>query len=120
VRSEHGFSAFEPNVTDAVVGGSIFGELPALFHVTLESRIDHPEGMSRVRLFDWMEKKYQEIGSLPAGPTDAAATIAEVDATHHVRPEDARVEASIRHVVIATFSPLGFIASIDRLEVLAD
>lgn len=118
-RSEPGFTAFEPNLMDTVIGvvsPTESGDANAI-GLTIESRINHPVGEAKVRLRDWSTGEFEQVDSYEIGTTEEIVTISGVDATNHIRPDDSRIDLSLRHVVIATFTASGFDSFVDHIEV---
>jgi hypothetical protein len=116
-RSKFGFTAFEPNVMDLVVGAVTALDQATWLDLSIESRINNPGGAARARLMNWSSGQYQQVHQFPVGTTESIETIADVGAGQRVRDADGRIELSLRYSVIATFSLAGFDAWFDAVEI---
>lgn len=116
-RSRVGLSAFEPNLVEVLVGAATAADQPATLSLAIEARINNPGGTARVRLRNWATNGFQQVDAYPIGFAEELRTVTGIDATDRVRASDGRIETSIKHVVVATFSALGFDSSIDFVGV---
>ena len=116
-RSSFGFLSSEPNVMTFEIGAETTVQLPSLIDLVIESRINNPGGSARVRLRNFISNALEEVDSYAIGTTESIQTIDDVSAVDRVRPSDGRIELSIKHVVIATFSLSGFVSSFDEVRV---
>lgn len=117
-RSRVGFSALEPNLTELVIVADSDVPGPSMLHLRLEERFNQPlDGTSKVRLANWTTGSFESIQAFTLTNQDALHEINEIDATNFVRSSDGRIEMSIKHVVIATFSAIGFDSYFDLVEI---
>lgn len=116
-RSVFGFSAIEPNLVELRVGAVTGHASPATIDLTIEDRLDHPGGTSRVRLRNWSTSLFQQVAQYATGTTDSTTLIENLSAANRVRSGDGRIEMSIRHSVIATFAATGFRSFFDMVDV---
>jgi hypothetical protein len=72
-----------------------------------------------VRLRNWTSGQFEDVAQYAIGTTEEAVDI-DAAAAERVRAADGRIELSIRHSVIATFSLAGFDSFFDQLHVLLD
>jgi hypothetical protein len=111
-RSAFGFTAFEPNVLDLRIGAATGVESPATIDLAVESRIT-----ARLRLINYASNVFDEVASYSIGTTESTFTVDDVPAADHVRASDGRLDLSIKHVVMATFSLAGFDSYFDLAAV---
>lgn len=117
-RSNRGFLASEPNLIELIVTAGADADSPGQFiDVTIESRIDHPEGTAKVRLRDWATDSFVGVDSYPIGPNQEMMLTELVPAAAFVRETDRQIEISIRHVVLAVFAAQGFTSEFDLVRV---
>ncbi len=117
VRSRFGFTALEPNFLQLQVLATTDATDAQQLAVTIESGINHPAGTATLRLRNWQTGQLQVVESFAISNTESAVTIDRVDATDRIRNSDGRIELSVRHVVIAVFTALGFDSRFDLVEV---
>ena len=117
-NSVFGFLSSEPNLLEVLFGleapAGSFSELD----ITLEQRANNPGGNVTVRLRNWDTNGLENIGSYGLNNSDTTNTIADEDATDHIRSSDQRIEVTVKHVIIATFSLSGFQSRFDLVEVV--
>lgn len=118
-RSQFGFSVLEPNVIDLRVVFTADNPLP-LLAVGVRSRINQPGGTARVRLRNWSTNQLQQIGQHTIGTAWFEFNAEGLTSSPYVRTSDGRIELSVKHVVAATFSVLGFDSFFDEVEVEFD
>lgn len=117
VRSQFGFSALEPNIMIINIGFQSPSTDPTVMNLEVESRINNPTGTARVRLRQWSNESLIEIGTYTIGFNELTQEFNGLDPTGFVRAADGRVDVNIKHVVLATFSALGFDTWFDRVGV---
>ncbi len=117
-RSVAGFSAQEPNQVEIRVGALTSVNGPDWLRLTIESRLNQPGGTAKLRLRNWSSNGFEQVHQYAIGTAEIAETIANVPAASRVRSSDGRIEVSIRHSTLATFSPLGFESLIDLVEIM--
>lgn len=115
-RSQFGFSILEPNILDLRVICTADNPLP-LLDLDVRSRINQPGGTARIRLRNWSTNQLQQVGQHTIGTTWIDFQVDGLPSTNYVRASDGRIELSIKHVVAATFSALGFDSFFDEIEV---
>jgi hypothetical protein len=120
VRSEIGLSAFEPNVLDVVFGAVTTAEDHQTIDLIVESRIDNPSGAATLRLRNWSTNQFETVAAYGIGTTEDVFAVDGASSADRVRPSDGRLELSARHVVIATFSVLGFDSFFDHVRMEVD
>lgn len=113
-RSRPGFFATEPNVMEMIVGATSPLNTPGTIDITIESRINHPTGTAKVRLRDWSSGQLDEVGQFDLGTSETVEMLEGIDATDYVRASDNRIELSLKHIVVATFTASGFDSFIDQ------
>lgn len=115
-RSVFGFTALEPNIMELVIafdaGVASANELTIL----IESRINNTSGTSRVRLRNWSTSAFQLIATHTITNTETVEVFSGINPTNFLRASDRRVELSVRHSVIATFTALGFDSFFDHVR----
>lgn len=116
IRSQFGFSALEPNITELRVDASSSGS-PTSSSLTarLRARLTNPGGQGTLRLRNWTNGLYPVIATFPVGTSAATVEIEGINPALHVN-QNGQIEARIRHVVIATFTALGFNSEHDLVE----
>lgn len=112
-RSRPGFTAFEPNRADVRFGLDMPGD-PATLHAAIESRLNNPSGTAKIGFRDWAAGAVDFVATYALTTNDATETIPGVPAAEY-RRDDGRVEMTAKHVVIATFSAIGFDSYFDRV-----
>lgn len=117
VRSARGFTALEPNLVDLIIGFQSPVETASTFNVTVESLINHPAGQGKVRLRDWTTGQFEQVGTFDISQTEITIVLNDIDAADHIRAADNRIEMSLKHIVVATFTALGFDSSFDQVAV---
>lgn len=122
VRSRPGLTAFEPNVVDLVVVNQSEVEAPTKLDVTLELAANIPGATARVKLRDWSDGGWDQIGAFPVhtyndtlGEHTHAMPLLGADG--RVRASDGRIELNARAVMMATFSAAGFDLRVDQARV---
>lgn len=118
-RSQFGFSVMEPNLVDLRFYYHALNPLP-LFEVKVQSRINQPNGTARVRLRNWSTNQMQQIGQHPIGMNWVLFDQEGLSGATFIRAADGRLELSLKHVVVATFSALGFDSFFDEIDVNFD
>lgn len=116
-RSEPGFFASEPNVMEIIIGAHTQVTAPTMLDLTIESRINHPQGTATIGLHNWTSDTFDDIGTHDLGFDETIATFDGIDATDYVRDSDSRIELSLRHVVAVIFTAAGFDSFIDQTRV---
>lgn len=119
-RSKPGFSAIEPELMQLVIGLETSTGSPATFDLTVESRINNPNGTATFRLRNWQTNLFETVAIRPVGFTESTEFIEAIDATGHVRAADGRIDLLIKHVVPAVFSAIGFDSSFDQVELVVN
>lgn len=115
-RSSFGFTALEPNLVNLQVGMLLDGPRPTTFDLNVESRINHTSGTQTIRVRRWSDAFNVVVAQNTIGNTDQTAHVAGLDASVYVRESDGRVDVQVRHVVLATFTALGFQSFFDLVE----
>ena len=118
LRSQFGFSAIEPNVAELKIGARNNVVDPDVINLLIEARITQPGGTMKVRLRNWNTNTLTQVHQYNIGPTETVEPVSDIPAASYIRASDDRVEVSLRSVVFATFSALGFEAQHDFINVL--
>lgn len=113
-RSELGFTAFEPNVIDVIIGATTTVDSPDVLNTSIESRINNPSGTVKVRFRNWHTNQFEQVASYTITTTEAVEDITGIDATSRVNGAG-RIEMSTRLVVPATLTAIGFDAFQDHI-----
>lgn len=117
VRSEPGFTAFEPNIVDVIVGAQTGVTNAATFNIDVETKISLAiSGTLKVRLQDFQTESFEEVGTFDLSTTEQTFSLTGLDAPDHIDP-DGRIELSVRSVVPATLTAVGFDSEIDLTEI---
>jgi hypothetical protein len=116
-RSTFGFSATEANVLDLVVGARADVADPEWMDLVVESRLNTPNGTTRLRLRNWSTGSLEQVHVYSIGTAETAEVVRDIAAANRVRPSDGRIELSIRQVVITTFSAAGFDTFVDDVGI---
>lgn len=118
-RSERGFLATEPNLMEVIIGGTspVDSGNATTIDLTIESNINHPEGAATIGIRNWSTDDFDLVGMHDLGTPETVETFDGIDATSHVRESDARIEVSIKHVVVAVFVAVGFDSFFDHVEI---
>ncbi len=116
-RSQFGFIATEANVLDLVVGAQSDVANPDFIDLVVESRLNNPNGTTRLRLKNWNSGNFEQIHLYPIGTTETAEVVRDIAAANRVRTSDDRIELSIRQFMVATFSAGGFDTFVDHVGI---
>lgn len=119
-RSTFGFTVLEPDLIDLHVGAVTSVPSPSTLDVVVESRISQPGGQVKLRLRNFSTKTYQQVDSWMIGMSEIRHETLGLSAANRVRASDGRIEVSVKYVVAAVFSAVGFDAFIDQVEVTAN
>lgn len=119
-RSSFGFSALEPNLMELRINFTNQAVNPTTFDLTIEARINNPSGVAKIRFRDWSTNGYVQVDQLPLTNNESVETITNIDAGTYVRASDGRIDLSVKHVVNAVFSALGFDSSFDQIRITAE
>lgn len=117
LRSRPGFFATEPNVMELIVAAHALGPGSATIDLTMESYINHPVGTAKISLRNWTTDQFDQIGQHTIGVDETSVEFNGIEADDFVSDDDARIELSIRHIVVATFTASGFDSAIDFAEI---
>lgn len=115
-RSQLGFTAFEPNVTEIRFDATSDVDKPLDLDLAIESRVNNPNGTARVRLRDVNAGGLVNVATYPLGTTDAEHAIDGLDASTFI-DADGGIELNVVHVVAATFSAAGFDSYFDFVKI---
>ncbi|MGI9013934.1 MAG: hypothetical protein ACR2GY_06755, partial [Phycisphaerales bacterium] len=116
-RSAYGFLSSEPNVLRMKLYATTENLTGETIHIRVVSRLNNPGGNVELRLRDWNLQQYQTIDTYTLGVNEQTENITLDDAANYIRAGDGEIELRIKHVVVATFSTSGFVASIDRVRI---
>ncbi len=119
-RSEIGFTAQEPHLLELTVGLISPNATPATLDIQAEGRLNHPGGVTRVRLRNWSTNGFEQVGQYPVGTTEVVRTLTGINATNRVRASDGRIELALRQSVVATFTAMGFDSFFDHVQVTVE
>lgn len=120
LRSQFGFSVIEPDFEELLIGAVTDHPAPASITFSIESRINNPGGLMKVRVRNWQTGQLQQVGSFAVPLTDTTVMLQNVDATDRVRASDRRIELSLRTSVAASFSAMGYLHHYDHIRVEVD
>lgn len=118
-RSNFGFSLIEPNLMELHIGFTTDQLDATTLDFSSEERINNPNGVAKIRFRNWSTNAFEQVGTYPISNNEAVSTLPGIPATNRVRA-DGRIEVSMKHVVNAVFSALGFDSSIDHIEVITN
>lgn len=116
-RSVVGFTAFEPNLMEMVVGAQADTVEAQTMGVTIESSINHPVGTGKIRFRNWATDQFEQVATHELSFDETVETFSDIDATNYIRDTDDRIEFSVKHVVIATFTASGFDSFFDHVVI---
>lgn len=119
-RSEPGLFASEPNVMEMIIGAETDIDPAAVIDLSIESRINHPVGTATIAIRNWSTNQFEQVGQYDIGTSETVETFNDIDATDSVRDADGRIEVSVKHVVIATFTASGFDSFFDHVELTVE
>lgn len=114
-RSGIGFSALEPSLMRLLVGATTGFGLPNEVDITIESRLNNPNGTATIFLRNFAENELEQVGQYTLSTTETVETISDVSLDNRLRL-DGRIELGVKHVVVAIFSVLGFDSFIDQVD----
>jgi hypothetical protein len=120
VRSQTGFLAQEPNLIHLLVGSTTTVEDADAIDITIEAAVSQQGGIAKIGLRNWSTGAIDHVATY-AVPTqnenniEFSRTVPLVSAADRIRA-DGRIELSVKHVIIATFSPTGFESYIDQVR----
>ncbi|MGI9015066.1 MAG: YCF48-related protein [Phycisphaerales bacterium] len=114
-RSQFGFLSSEPNVFDLRIGAETQVETPSRVDITVEARLNNPNGNVNLRLRNFNTGGLQSVHTYILGTTETRETASVTPAAQYVRDNDGRIELSMKTVVVATFSTSGFRAEVDQI-----
>jgi hypothetical protein len=118
-RSAFGLTALEPNLMEIVIGFATTVENAESFNATIESRLNNPGGLARVRLRNWNTNLFEEVGAFDTNTTDTVEQIGGIAAADRV-DGSGRIEMSIKNIVVATFSLAGFDTYFDHVRLVVN
>lgn len=118
-RSNFGFSLIEPNLMELHIGFTTDQLDATTLDFSSEERINNPNGVAKIRFRNWSTNGFEQVGTYPVSNTETVSTLPGIPAINRVRA-DGRIEVSMKHVVNAVFSALGFDSSIDHIEVITN
>lgn len=121
-RSERGLLASEPNLMEMIIGAvSPLQESEAsTLDITIESNINHPTGTAKIGLRNFASGQFEQVGQFSLGVNETVETLTDIDASDHVRAGDARIEVSVKHIVLAVFTASGFDSFIDQVSITVE
>lgn len=119
-RSEPGFTAFEPNLVDAVIGFQTDVEAPQSINTSIESSINNPSGTLKLRLKNWESDTFEEVEAFEIGFDEQTDSATVENPADFVREADGRIEVSARYIVASTLTAQGFDSFIDRVGVVVE
>lgn len=116
-RSEPGLTAFEPNVSEILIGAHTDALEAEYLELSIDSLVNHPTGTAKVFIRNFQTGSLELIDTYQTTSVMDTHTIHDLDATDHIRQSDGRIELAIRDVVIATFTAQGFDTYFDHLGI---
>lgn len=117
IRSTPGFNILEPDITELKVSGTSPLLSPSLMSLTVEGKTDHPNGVEKVRLFNYSTNQFDSLGEFARSNVDTTFVINSIpNPGDYIRDADGNVELRLRTVVPAVFSANGFIDFHDLIE----
>ncbi|MGI9012863.1 MAG: YncE family protein [Phycisphaerales bacterium] len=111
--SAFGFLSSQPNVLTIVVGAQAASSSAGTINVTIEARLNNPNGQVRVRLRNW-NASFEQIGTYVLNTTDQVNMFSAAN-NNYIRPSGNRIEMEHRTIVVATFSVSGFQGRFDQV-----
>jgi len=116
VRSGFGSTLVDLHHLEIVLHGATDVVSSSTLDVSVESFIDQPSGVCQVRLRDWTDGLFDQVGSFPIGAAEDVDEIAGVDAARYVDGGGA-VDVSIKQIVFVPFLAFTFESSINWVDV---
>lgn len=117
-RSRANFTANEPNLLRLDVDFEASGGAPATIAVTIESRVNNPNGTATIRIQNQSTNQFETIGTYALPQTDQTEVISDIDAGNYF--DGNAMTMRIKHVVPATLTAAGFDSFFDLISVQAD
>lgn len=116
MRSQPGFTAQEPNITDMRVDFNTAVPSPTHLAYTFEGRMNQPGGIATIRLRNRATNALNIIGQFSIGSAEIMREFCDLDATLYVNA-GGDVESRVKHSAVATFTAQGFTAITDFVGV---
>lgn len=116
-QSQFGFLSSEPNVFELIVNAQTECIDAATIAITIEGRLNNPNGQVKVRLRNWNTNRFVEVHRYGLGTTEVVEAVRDISAGKYINSADGSIDCSIRQVVIATFSTSGFRAIFDQVAI---
>ncbi|MGI9013320.1 MAG: M14 family zinc carboxypeptidase [Phycisphaerales bacterium] len=117
-RSQYGFLSSEPNVLVITFGFENAEQSVSTLDVTVESRLNNPNGNVRVSLRNINTNAFNLIRQYTQGTTETTEVIEDVPAAAYIAG-DGSIDLRIKQVVVATFSVVGFDSYFDQVKIEA-
>ncbi|MGI9012842.1 MAG: hypothetical protein ACR2GY_01170 [Phycisphaerales bacterium] len=118
VDSQFGFISSEPNIVDVRVAANTSNPTAATIDLLVESRVNNPGGTAKLRLYNNVKQRFNQVATYPISVSEEVFTISDVDATDRI-DSNGDIRLSIRQIVVATFSTSGFRSRIDQVDIEA-
>ncbi|MGI9013319.1 MAG: hypothetical protein ACR2GY_03625 [Phycisphaerales bacterium] len=117
-NSAFGFQSSQPNLTDIVISGNVANETPTQVTLTAELRLNNPDGSMRMRLRNWLDSgSFLTVHQYPIGTAETIETVNVPNQGRFVQGGTGRIDLSLRHFVVATFSTNGFVTRLDWVAI---
>lgn len=113
VRSRFGFTALEPNLMIVELTAQTTASNPEHLSATITASTNQAGGTATFSLRDHATSLFVTIEQHPVGTGEETRAWSELDATRFVHPEG-RIDARLKHSMIATFTALGFESRINQ------
>lgn len=119
VRTQFGFTALEPNISEIHVRATSSTLSPARMDLIIEARSNTPNSKQSVRLLNHGSGLPVLVGEYSMTTVDSTHVIANIaNPAAYVRASDGLVEARLRTSVIATFTALGATTEYDLVNIV--
>ncbi len=115
LRSQFGFTAQEPNITEIRLDFRTSALNGQTIDIDIESRVNQPGGSAKVRLMNVNNGNFVQVHQYSVGTTEAVESIAGINATNYLNTSNGAIVMRLRYSMLATFSPIGFDALIDQV-----
>ncbi|MGI9012816.1 MAG: choice-of-anchor B family protein [Phycisphaerales bacterium] len=121
INSQFGFLSSEPNVMEMQLLFETDATSPNTVDVTIESRINNPNGTARVRVKNHNTGLFDLVDVYPINQTESVRAITGLDAADYVNlANNGAIRVKLKQVVVATFSVQGFQTRLDQIAVDVD
>jgi len=114
-RSGFGETFAELHKLEMVVNASTTANSPSTIDLTIESRIDEPNGTAKVSLRNWDTGDFETVESYSIGTTEEVVTIENIDASTYVSGSG-EIDVQVKHVVFVPCLAFTFDSFFDEVR----